>query len=98
MKRVISKYDLLIVEKQTFTIPASSKILKIKMQYGKPRLWVLTDPAEAHSVQLTIEFHATGEEIDTDVLEYVDTIDEKIGMDHFMFHVFKHEEAKKLDV
>jgi hypothetical protein len=88
--RTIWKYPLEIINKQKIKLPGSYKILSIKVQNGKPILYVFVNPKVQERVDVTLITYGTGHSIDTNydnVDDYIDTYMVQDGK--LVFHVFK---------
>ena len=88
MDKRVWKYTLETVDKQTFSLPANAKLLKIVMLKGDPYLYAMVDLRNERE-NITILTFGTGQNIPNDKVEYIDTyINKQWGL---VWHVFKKE-------
>lgn len=88
--KTIWKYPLKITDKQKIELPFIFNILSIKVQNGKPVLYVLVNLKIQERTEVTLITYGTGHNIDANydnVDNYIDTYIVQDGA--LVFHVFK---------
>lgn len=85
----IWKFELKVEQEQSIAVPQAFKILTVRIQHGKPHVWVAVD-TEAPTTRVMIETFATGQEIPpvqncSDQRDYIGTYE----LDHLIFHVYQ---------
>jgi len=88
--QVIHKYDIPIQDDFTIKMPYVGKFLDVQVQYGAPRLWVLTS-SESPEIEYKFKIIATGQEFDYEntCLYYIGTF-QMVGGD-LVYHLFYEE-------
>ena len=84
--KVIWKYILNRVVKETVDLPEGAQILKVEMQHGEFCLWALVDTRKK-SEQRKIIIRGTGYEVEYDNVKFISTF--KVEGDRFIFHAFE---------
>lgn len=88
MDRVIWKYQLATVARQTIDMPRGARILTVQLQANAITLWAMANP-DARPARRVIEIHGTGERmrdpgLTAPGLSYVGTVQQR----GFVWHVF----------
>ena len=91
--KVIYKYPLLLIDKQTVEIPVNTKIINVKNQHGLLVLYGIVDLEYIDEKEnVTIYVVGTGhhkEDNFFEKLEFLDTVMFQSGT--LMFHIFKEK-------
>lgn len=86
--QVIYKYPLSLTEDQTITLPDGYEILTVKLQNGKPCLWIKRDSdLTIPKVNVKIWIYGTGATIKETGLKYIGTL--LLYNDELVLHFFQ---------
>lgn len=84
---VIWKFPLQAEDELILDLPTSAQILTVRLQYGKPYVWVLLNPEE-RKVRRIFNVIPTGITFDARALVYIGTFEVLAGQS-LIFHVFE---------
>ena len=84
--KVIWKYILDPLVKETVDLPEGAQILKVEMQHGEFCLWALVDTRKKPQ-QRKIIIRGTGHEVEYNNIKFISTF--QVANDNFIFHAFE---------
>jgi hypothetical protein len=88
MNTTVWKYELVVDDEQTITLPHGAVVLTVQAQHGVPVLWAHVDPMVVFKRDVLIQTRGTGHNA-YGVGEYVGTYQLEDG--RFVGHVFMKE-------
>jgi hypothetical protein len=86
--KTIWKFELLVEDFQTVSMPQDSKVLTVQVQQGKVCIWALVDPNDTCKIDCPIWIHGTGHPVTNAAVfgRYVSSVQLDDGA--LVFHVF----------
>lgn len=80
------KYDVVIDDNFSLSLPKNAKILSVQMQNGNAQMWCLVDDSEKVSLTRYFRLAGTGHPIQENRLKFVGTFQPN---SYLVFHLFE---------